>query len=730
MRVLSVLLVLSTACSIVNRPADPPDADPGDAGPEADVPLDVPDVDGGTELCSVFDDEDEDGDGEINCADVEDCEGMDCSADGSGSCVCRNGRPVEVECTNAFDDDNDGTADCSDFDCSGLNLQACCINAGVPDHWPTDACPKAGWTEHGGEVVCEGDALTEFFATEPFGMVWRDCISLALGASFELDFEPELGDADCDDDGRCDEHVALLVAERDEPREGNGRFFAELAIRVHASGLVEVLQGDTPVPGASRMLGLTLTRVRVDFIPTTSEEGRAELHASVYYGAGSPMLLWQGFVVELDDLIADGRCADVPGFYLALEGKGDGVTITGLAATQSECANPNLFQPSVDHVLTPYDYGEPFATSLELDPPRLLTSPRLDDVSWATQALSSPTLMRRGGSWHVAAEASNDQPANEPSFRVGYAIAFRESTTWSTELTGWVDDGRDTPWVGEYPPSCLDGSCVEGEGGFTPENPPFPSVRDPFLFETGGVELLAYAGEVDSSGAPARSERFGIYIASQDDLRARDTPDDPVLAPNDVSGCDSLRDPMVTSRPGGSGTDFWLFFTCYEGLSSQGIWAVPMRSVVGFSVLREGDAIVPPAVVLAPGDLDFGRGGTLRSPEIIIDELDGTSVFAMWFLVGQEVGLAVGAGKADFDEGRRNSTDDVPVMQLFAGNPVLTPADRAFSRTCSGCSIEGLAVTYVDESTRRFLIARENDDTPARYDLLPLDQTWRNLARP
>ena len=730
---LLLLLPLLAACTVLNRPDPPTDAGTDTLtdtriDTEIDAPPDVPDPD--MESCIVGSG-DEDEDGRHDCADVEDCEGESCSTT-AGACVCRNGRAVELDCGNRRDDDGDGTTDCGDFDCAGLNLAECCGEETTPSHWPSFVCPIAGWTERGGTVVCSGSTLTEFFATEPFGMVWDDCLSLALGASFSIDFTPTGDTSTCDGSGRCVEHVKLLIAERNQPRESDGRFFAELAVAMYPSGRVEVLQGDTPVESGSVMVEVDmLSRVQIDFRPTTSESGEAELHATVSYGATSTFL-WEGFVVRLEDLITDGQCTNVPGFYMVLEGLGNGVEISALEPTQSECSNPNLFQPSADYVLTPYEYGEFGTASLELDPPRLLTSPRLAEASWATQALSSPTLMRRGttGRWLVAAEASNDQPANEPSFRVGYAIGYRETTTWNDDALGWTDGGSDRPWVGNQPPSCLDETC---SGEFTPEMPPFPSVRDPFLFASGGVESLAFAGEVDDDGDPARTERFGIYIANQSSLGDGTLPSATVLAPGQVTGCDSLRDPVVVRRPGAEATDFWLFFTCYEALSSRGIWVVPITSQGGFSVLRvEGGAIVEPTPVLTTIDLDFGRGGTLRSPEIVLDTIgdDERAVFAVWFLVGQEVGLAIGGPKSPYAPATRASTSDAPSLQLFEGNPVLTPEDRAFNRTCAGCSIEGLAVFRTDDTTLRFLIARENDDTPARYDLLPLEQTWRNLAAP
>lgn len=732
------VLALLVGCSILNRPDDP-DVGPRDAGPDGgdsmvDAPdPDVPDGEVPDKVCNIERADDSQDDEIVDCSDIE-CEGRSCiegAADedpprDETACECRNGRAVELACGNTTDDDGDGTTDCGDFDCAGLNLEECCGFGSTPVHWPDALCPTDGWTEGDGDVLCDDTVLSEFMSAQPFALVWDECLSLALGATFEIDVLPNpTMDPNCAaSDTTCDENVRLLIAERNLPRETGGRFLAELAVVAHASGWIEVVQGDTPIPDAStRVTGLT--RLKIAFRPTTSDTGVPELRARVTYDPPdvAETELWEGFVVRLDDLITDGECINVPGFYLALEGLGDAIRINRFVANQAECSNPNLFRPTTDGILTPYDYMEDGTTSLELDPQRLIDVPsRRDEPSWATQALSSPTLLQSGGEWFVAAEASNDQPANEPAFRVGYAIAYRSNsaTRWNEPLNGW-SGGFDTPLVGNQPPSCLDGTCP------TPEMPPFPSVRDPFLFEVGGEQIVAFVGEVDEAGESGPTEKFGIYVAPQSTLRG--TFPALTLDPADVDECDSLRDPVVVPRPDAGGpTEFWLFYTCYDGLASRGIWVVPMTSNLGLRVIRDSeDNVVDPVLILAPESLNFGAG-TLRSAEVVLDQADGRSVFGMWFLVGQQVGLATGAAKGEFTA--QDETGDAPSFQLFEGNPVLQPTDRAFNRACSGCSIEGLAVTRIDPTTLRFLIARENDDEPARYDLLPLDQTWRNLARP
>ncbi len=738
------VLVLLVGCSILNRPDDPIDVGPRDAGPDGgDSMVDAPDPDTGDsdvpdKICNIQRADEDPDDEFVDCTDL-DCDGRSCleGAADESVCVCRRQRAIELDCGNDTDDDGDGTTDCNDLDCAQQQLAECCGGGMRPGFWPEDFCPTGDWeTRGGGAAICDSADLVNFNHTSPVSIVWADCLSLALGATFTASFAPR-GEGTCDADGRCEENVKLILAARDQPRESNGLFFPELAVVMHANGALDVTQGDTPIPGEIEPLtplpAAGLHQVRIEIRPVISDTGEAELHARVVYlesGMTTENELWEGFLIALDELSTDNQCRDVPGLFLVVEGFKDRVLLTDLQARQTDCSNPSLFQPS-DSILTPYNYGDG-ATSLELEPS--------SGADWATQALSAPTLLpefdefdantvRR---WSVSAEASNDQPSNEPSFRVGYAIAYRENSVWPDDR--WIQGGRDTPWIGNQPPSCLDGSC---SGEFSPDMPPYPSVREPFLFRTDRTTaLIAFAGEVPVDGEP-RSEKFGIYVASNSSFESSSTvaPDSLMLDPADVAECDSLRDPAVIHRPGGGPDNFWLFYTCFLDLASQGIFVIPLE-VDTIEGLR-----VPPGAtsspVLVPSQLNFGRG-TLRSAEVVLDDTDDVytnatqdAVIAMWFLVGQEVGLAIGQGKEDWDtELEALGTRDVPILQLFEGNPVLTPDDRAFSRACSGCSIEGLAVSRTSSTNLRFLIARENDDEPARYDLLPLDQTWRNLARP
>ncbi|QRN96108.1 hypothetical protein JRI60_44970 [Archangium violaceum] len=66
--------------------------------------------------------DDDDGDGNKDCADLIDCTGKACGP----TCICVNGRPGEGACGNGADDDGDGDFDCVDTDCDKQTCGAGC----------------------------------------------------------------------------------------------------------------------------------------------------------------------------------------------------------------------------------------------------------------------------------------------------------------------------------------------------------------------------------------------------------------------------------------------------------------------------------------------------------------------------------------------------------------------------------------------------------------------------
>lgn len=70
---------------------------------------------------------DDDGDGQVDCADAE-CPGTTTCGQG---CYCIAGQPRELACTDGMDNDKDTTTDCRDSDCPSCSGQNMCCPDGV-----------------------------------------------------------------------------------------------------------------------------------------------------------------------------------------------------------------------------------------------------------------------------------------------------------------------------------------------------------------------------------------------------------------------------------------------------------------------------------------------------------------------------------------------------------------------------------------------------------------------
>jgi hypothetical protein len=325
-----------------------------------------------------------------------------------------------------------------------------------------------------------------------------------------------------------------------------------------------------------------------------------------------------------------------------------------------------------------------------------------DDVArmprWADEALLAASVLAVGESdptWHVAAEATNDQPELVTTARVGWAIGYAFESTWNVDT--W-SDASTSPILGSAPASCLDGSCSD----------PRPAAREPHLFLADETINVVYAAERGTT------ERFELRFAR--DVTTAALTGQLLLAPGEPNepGCDSLRDPAIVERVGVEDGD-WLFFTC-EHMGRSTIRARALR--VGLGGLEP--TADPSTLVLDTESLGaFARDG-VRSPEPVLDG----DVYRVWFLglddvAGPSVGVALGRPKAD---------GELPVLVPYPANPILRSGDPAFA-DCLGCTLEGIAVTrHPDRVDRlRFLVTRRVPMSGGgrRFDLLPLDQTWR-----
>lgn len=114
---------------------------------------------------------DNDGDGEIDCADYHDC-------DGQPGCV-------ETNCTDGIDNDADGETDCLDYDCDGMTG---CVELICDDGVDNDG---------DGETDCH-----DYDCSDAANCTETNCTD---GVDNDLDGEVDCEDYDCAADPTCDE---------------------------------------------------------------------------------------------------------------------------------------------------------------------------------------------------------------------------------------------------------------------------------------------------------------------------------------------------------------------------------------------------------------------------------------------------------------------------------------------------------------------------------------------
>ncbi|MBX3247065.1 MAG: hypothetical protein KF901_07785 [Myxococcales bacterium] len=672
-------------------------------------------------------------DGGVDAGDGGDPDASDASdASDAGDADPPDARPREI-CNNGVDDDGDGLVDCEDFDCASDPDANCCVpDVVVPPlvdqgPWPMDLARWQPALETRRPLV-EGGRITRFEGIDPFAIVYDECVPLALGARVRASFRA-LGPtpaAMCDGDGRCDALAALVLSPVDTQRVGR-RLLDELAITFHASGRVEITQAGAlvaepvalaPSPAQDYSVDLTLTA-------DVDAAGRAALAASLRVTlTGTTLLEWRGTILEQRNLVTEpgAPCEAVPGLYLAVEGRGVGVEVgPGFRVDPLDCTNPSQFTREGRPLTAGEVLGTPTASLGFDEPPH--EAPR--QPRWASEALRSSALLAHpcvspaptsSACWHVLVEATNDQPELSTTARVGWSIGYAQElendASWSR--VRWRH-GREDPWFGPAPASCLDGSCT-----------PSAAAREPHAF------ALRAAGSTVPAVVFARermtSERFDLHYRRLDGFSDSAL----VHAAADEPDCDSLRDPAVAPRvvdlDAPEPDDYWLFFTCMKDGARSTLRAIAARRIDGFEVVPGARSVE----VLTSDDLGlFARDG-VRSPEPIFDAYveptpDGPVtryVYRLWFLglddvAGASVGVAVGQQAVD---------GELPRFVPYPANPILTRLDRAFE-DCAGCTLDGVSVARHGASPDRlrFLVTRRVP-MPAmgrRFELVALDQPWR-----
>ena len=620
---------------------------------------------------------------------------------------------IELFCDDQLDDDNDKAFDCADTDCA--QEPACCelrrttlsedwTAATLGDDWTF--APTAGGAWGPLRPSLDGTTFVGGFLPDdsPRALLSKDCVSLGLGGWLNTTLRTTDATG-CGPNTECERYAGVVLTVADDSAFGS-KLQDELAVTLHAGGLVLVTQADVEVARVTVGIDENID-VEIELRPKLDDENLPIMNATVTVDGE---LLVVGFTVAaITDLLIEGDCAEIPGLRVAAQGRGGGVYVGPLQTAKQDCANPSQFDEQ-SAILT--------GSSLELNP------------SWVSAYVGSPALASSRNSisdvqWDLMLEASNDPPELESTTHIGYAIgharvATDEAGDWP--LSGWTKSS--SPKVGDDPPSCLDGSCPDNR-----------SVREPHLLaelnEEGELRdlVLSFARELVS--APSERDLFGIQVVRpvSSPATALTLPETPTLSPAEIPECMSLRDPALIPVDPDAQEGYWLLFTCVgaPGTAASEIHAV--RISRSLEVVREGGGPMRRVVLVASELGPFAAAG-IRSPEPVISfEKDGMRL-RIWFLAQStpgEWGVALA-------EARTHDTSllefELPEPVPFLVNPIVSSSSSVVLSGClaEDCTITGIAVAprADDPSRLRFVLARRlylpgGDRTD---QLIPLEQTW------
>ena len=619
---------------------------------------------------------------------------------------------IELFCDDGLDDDEDLAIDCDDADCS--QEPACCElrRTTLSEDW-TAADLSDGWIftpTAGGPWLplrpsLDGTTFVGGFlpGDSPRALLSKDCVSLALGGWVESSLHTT-DSTGCGPNDLCERYAGVVLSVATDSAPGS-KLQDELAVTLHAGGLVLVTQADVEVARASIGVGESVD-VAIELRPTLDDLNLPILNAKVTV-AGN-LILEDFTVATIGDLVGSGDCAEIPGLHVAAQGRGDGVYVGPVATSKQDCANPSQFDEQSATLS---------GASLDFTP------------SWVEAYVGSPALASSRNSvsdvqWDLIVEGSNHGPELEPTTHIGYAlgharVATDEGGDW--RLDTW--ESSESPKVGDDPPSCLDGSCDANR-----------SVREPHLLaelndEQGLRDLvLSFARELVTS--PSERDIFGIQIVRPvgGPTTSIALPGTPTLSPDEIPECVSLRDPALIPVDPEAQAGYWLLFTCVQGAgAATEIHAVRISRAL--EVIREGNGPMRRIVLVASELGPFAAAG-IRSPEPLVSfEEDGLRL-RIWFLAQS----APGDWAVALAEARTHDTSilelELPEPVPFPVNPILSAASTLVRSGCldEECNITGIAVTpRADDPNRlRFLLARRlNLPGGGRTDqLIPLEQTW------
>ncbi|MBW2161359.1 MAG: hypothetical protein JRH14_15570, partial [Deltaproteobacteria bacterium] len=256
-------------------------------------------------------------------------------------------RGIELFCDDGLDDDDDLAFDCDDTDCS--QEPACCelrrttLSADwtAPDlstDWTFTPTAAGSWSPL--RPSLDGTTFVGGFLPDdsPRALMSKDCVSLALGGWVETSLRTTDATG-CGPSDLCDRYAGVVLSVATDSAPGS-KLQDELAVTLHAGGLVLVTQADVEVARASAGLDENVD-VGIELRPTLDEFNLPILKADVTV-AGERVL--EDFTVAtIGDLLGGGDCAEIPGLHVAAQGRGEGVYVGPLETAKQDCANPSQF---------------------------------------------------------------------------------------------------------------------------------------------------------------------------------------------------------------------------------------------------------------------------------------------------------------------------------------------------------------------------------------------------
>lgn len=689
---LALALLVAPGCSVWNAP----DRGRLDAGLGADAP----DLDAAT-----------DGD-------------LDGAADG-GLDAPDGGPPrTERRCADDLDDDMDGFIDCADLDCA-TDVMACCSSGGsavVNDAWTSAAL--TGWSrlptglDGPNAPTGAGQPLSRFTSTrsnfaraiihDPVGAA-TGCIAIDPGVVITTSLRLMDDSIESCPEDECDERAGILLTAVQPATAvasySNGDVLPdELGVRLRrlgsAMGRVEVTVAGSIV--STLAVTNDVVSVEIQLVPGVDEDGTPVSVTTVTLtpsGTPTPVLaLDRAPALARSTLLgAASGCAGGRGLYLAVEGVGNRVGVGTLRVVPQVCPNPNYFRSAGDP-LEASDLGA--------------------SAGWTAGGVGAPSLFYSDDDgaaavvdrWDVFFDASDRNRANETFATVRFAAGGTIFIGDELLAGGGLPRASGAPLVDAAFPTC-GGTCTE-------------SNRDPDFWFRQNAER-----ELDSSSGWlvwSRRTAAGVWQIMIDSLEtsAGGTIGGPeVLLTTAASGgaaavteCTALRSPALVARPDGG---LWVFFVCEHGGMPGDVRVAELSATTGAL------EAVRPAPVLTPAMAPYARLGIQDVDAEVWTSNLGTEnaevIVRLWF-VARAGGLPV-VGLA---EGVSRGLDaDLPMLGMFAGNPVLRSDDERLPACTGLCRITSIAAGRGGiERDVRFLVALSDEATGStRHLLVPLEQT-------